>query len=141
MKKIKNILMYVIITISVVMTIYFFMDAHEPRAGHLLLWAYILLGFGILLLITIPILNIGTNPGSLKKGAMSIAFMVVLFGIAFLFASDAQTPTTAAMINPPPPSATTMRITDAGLLATYLLLVIAVCSILFASLFASLKKR
>ena len=139
MKRITNILMYIIIAISAVMTIYFFLDPHEPRAGSLLIWAYVLLGMGIVSLLVIPLLNIGANPSTLKKGGINIAFMVVLFGIAYVISSGAQTATTKEWLIPP--SEMTMRISDAGLYATYILLVVAVVAILFSSVYAGYKKR
>ena len=139
MKKVSNILMYVIIAISLIVTIYFLADPHEERAGTLFIWTYILMGLGIALLVAVPILNVRTNPASLKKGAINIAFMVVLFGLAYLFASDSQTTATAAQTIPPSPA--TLKITDTGLIATYLLLAIGVCSIIFASVYTGLKNR
>ena len=140
MKKINNLLLYVIIAITVIVTAYyFFFGEMREHVGTLLVWAYVLLGLGVLCLILIPFLNIGANPSSLKKGAINIAFIVVLFGIAYLLSSDTQTAATLAM--PDPPSSTAMKITDTGLFATYLLLVLAVGAILFGTLYAGIKKR
>ena len=139
MKKITNLLIYVIMAISAIMVVYFFLDPHEPRAGSLLIWAYVLLGMGIVSLLVIPLLNIGTNPSALKKGGISVAFIVVLFGISYVISSGAQTVTTKEWLIPPPEM--TMRITDAGLYATYILLVIAVIAIFFSSVYSGYKKR
>ena len=140
MKKINNILLYVIIAISVVVAIYFFFFGEmKDNVGTLLTWAYVLLGLGILLLILVPFVNLGANPSALKKGGISIAFIVVLLGLSYLLASDTQTVATQAMLEPP--SATTLRITETGLLATYLLLILSIAAIIFGSIYVSIKKR
>jgi uncharacterized membrane protein len=139
MKKINSLLLYVAIAITTIVTIYyFFVGNQESNVGTLLIWAYILLALGVVLLICIPILNIGANPASLKKAAVSIAFLVALFVIAYILSSDAQTVTTQAMLTPP--SATTMKITDTGLYATYLLMVLSIGAILFGTIYGSVKK-
>jgi len=143
MKKINNILLYVIIAVSLALVFYYFFfgGASLEKAGTLLVWSYILLGLGVLLLVCVPILNIGANPASLKKGGMSIAFLLVLFGIAMLFSSDAQTAATLSWPLEKQPSSTEMKIIDTGLFATYLLLILSVVAILFGTLYASLRKR
>jgi len=141
MKKINNILLYVILAISAFMTIYYFFfgGTEFTRVGNLLIWAYILLGLGVLLLILVPFLNIGANPSSLKKGGISVAFIVVLFALSYFLSTDAHTVSTQAMLEPP--SSTTLKIIDTGLLATYLLLVASVVAILFGAVYISIKKR
>ena len=140
MKKINNILLYVIISITVVLAVYFFFFGEmKDNVGVLLTWAYILIGLGVVFLILVPFLNIKTNPASLKKGGIGIALIAVLMGISYLISSDAQTVTTLAML--PPPSGTAMKIIDTGLHATYLLLCLAVLAILFGTIYLSIKKR
>jgi len=140
MKKINSLLLYITITVTVIVVVYFFFfGSSSAGVGTILIWAYILLALGVLCLILIPILNIGANPASLRKGAINIAFIVVLFGIAFLISSDAQTVATQAMLDPP--SSIAMKITDTGLFATYLLLLLAIGAILFGTLYANIKNR
>ena len=143
MKKINNLVLYVFVAVSVALIIYFFLFGGDQytKSGTLLTWSYILLGFGVLLLVCVPILNIGANPASLKKGGMSIAFLLVLFGVAMIFSSNAQTAATLSWPVDKQPSSTEMKVIDTGLYATYLLLVLSVVAILFGSLYSAIRKR
>ncbi|MCL1974293.1 MAG: hypothetical protein FWG54_05710 [Bacteroidetes bacterium] len=138
MKKLLNILIYLIFAVTAVVLVYFWM-AKDERVGTLLVWGYIVLALGIVLLLLTPLFNIASNPKMLRKMAVSIGFIVVLFGLAFLLSSGDQTISTA--MKPDPPKAQTLKIIDTGLIATYFLLAIALLSVLGGSVLASIRNR
>ena len=136
-----NLLTYVIMAISAVITVYFMLDTSMEggRVGPYLVWAYILLGSAILLILVLPLFNIVSNPKALKKMAINVGFIVVVLGLAFLLASSAQTTVTEAM--PEPPSAFTMKLTDAGLKAAYFLFSGSLLAILFGAVLGVIRNR
>ena len=138
MKNLPKILTYTIVAITAVVFVYFALNMQE-RVGTFLVWAYILFGLATLLVVVLPLFNIASNPQALKKSAINLGFMIVVFGIAFLLASGAQTSVTEAMLEPP--SFATMKITDMGLKATYILFVIAFLAILFSSAISAIRNR
>ena len=139
MKKIPNIITYVIIAVSVLVTVYYVMDMSEERTGHFLTWAYFLFGLAVVLVVVLPLINLISNPKALKKAVINVGLLAVVLVIAYVFASGAQTPDTQAMATPP--SATTMKITDMGLKATYLLFALALLAIISSSLLTAFKKH
>jgi len=140
MKKLK-LLTYVIMAISAVVTIYFMLDtsAEGGRVGPFLIWAYILFGLSIVLILVLPLFNIISNPKALKKMAINVGFIVVVLGLSYLLASSAQTSVTEAM--PVPPSASTMKLTDAGLKAAYVLFAGSLLAILFGAVLGVIRNR
>ena len=138
MKKLLNILTYLIFAITAVVLVYFWM-AKDERVGTILVWGYIILALGVVLLLLTPLFSIASNPKSLKKMAISVGFVAVLFGIAYLLSSGEQT--AATMMKPVPPKAQTLQFIDTGLIATYFLLLLALLSIIGGTLFASIKNR
>ena len=139
MKKIPNIITYVIIAVSVLVTVYYVMDMSRERTGHFLTWAYFLFGLAVVLVVVLPLINLISNPKALKKAVINVGLLAVVLVIAYVFASGAQTPDTQAMATPP--SATTMKITDMGLKATYLLFALALLAIISSSLLTAFKKH
>jgi len=139
MKKYLNILTYVVLIITFIMTVIFLMNPDEPHAGTFLLWSYILFALGIGLVIILPVLNMASNPKAIKKMLRNLVLLVVVFGGAYLLSSGAQTTTTAAMLKPPSISA--LKMTDTGLIITYALCLIALLAIVASSAYAAIKNR
>ncbi|MDR2585357.1 MAG: hypothetical protein LBC84_03945 [Prevotellaceae bacterium] len=145
MKKIISLITYLIIAVTAVVTVYFLLalssdgDVQRARAGIFLSWAGILLVAGALLAIILPLIDILSNPKGLKKMALNIGFIVVVFCIAFLLASGSQTPSTLAM--PDVPSTQIMKLTDMGLKTTYLLFGISLLAIVFSSVLNTIRNR
>ena len=138
MKKLLNILTYIIFAITAAVLVYFWM-AKDERVGTILVWGYIVLALGVALLLLTPLFSITSNPKTLKKMAVSVVFIVVLFGLAFLLASGDQTAATA--MKPEPPTAQTLKLIDTGLIATYFLLALALLSVVGGSVLASIRNR
>jgi len=141
MKKILNIFFYVIMAISVIVAIYFFLEMkNEGRVSYLLIWTYILFALAIGLTLVFAVFNAASNPQSLKKMALNIGFLVVVFGVSYILASSAQTPVTAALPDGPP-SEMTMKFTDMGLKVTYFLFVLTVLVALLGPVISAIRNR
>jgi len=141
MKKILNIFMYVIMAISIIIAIYFFLEMKdEGRVGILLVWTYILFALAIGMALVSALFNAASNPQSLKKMALNIGFLVVVFGVSYMLASSAQTPVTEALPTGPP-SAMAMKLTDMGLKVTYFLFALTILVALLGPAIAAIRNR
>jgi len=140
MKKLLNIFFYVIMALSAVIAIYFFWDQYnEGRVGVLLYWTYILFALAIVLALVFGLFNASGNKQSIKKMAISIGFIVAVFGVSYLLASGGHTAVTAAL--PDPPSEFTLKLTDTGLIAAYILFAGALLAILFGAVLSTIRNR
>ena len=134
-----NILTYAIMAISVVVTVYFFLSTTEERAGVYLIWTYILFAATVILVVILPLFNMVSNPKALKKTAINLGFIILVFGLSYLLASDTQTPVTAALDSPP--SAVVMKLTDMGIMATYFLFTATVLVIILGPVLTAIRNR
>ena len=141
MKKILNILIYTIAAVSVIIAFYFFLGMNdEGRVGILLYWTYILFAVVVVLALVSALFNATSNPKSLKKMALNIGFLVVVFGASYLFASSAQTPVTEALPTGPP-TAMAMKLTDMALKVTYFLFAVTILVAILSPAISAIRNR
>lgn len=98
---------------------------------------YLLLIGTVVLAILFPIVGFF---GDIKKGMrvlVSIVFLAVLFGVAYMFASDSVAGDVYQKMNVGP---TQSRVIEAGLIMTYLLAALSIVAVIYASV-SSLFKR
>jgi hypothetical protein len=88
-----------------------------------LILAYILIGLCALAAIVLPIMQSLGNPASLKKGAMGVGLLIVLFGICYAISSD---DTLGADI-----TESGVRSVGAGLTMFYILVFVAIGGIIY----------
>ena len=159
MSKVLKYLPYLLFGVSIILLLYFMantgtIDSTFNAAGKtigegdasvyvsltmFLNWAYILLGVGAVLAIVLPLISMIQNPTNLKKMAINIGFVVALFVVAFVLAKGDPLPSTATAVVEA--SAQSIKIIDAGLIATYILIVIAFLAILLGAVRNSVKNR
>jgi hypothetical protein len=100
-----------------------------------LVWAYIMLIISVVLLLIFAIYQMATNFEEAKKGLVAVLFLGGIFLISYLMASDelpkflgAQKFIDDGIISPK-----IMKWIDAGLIWSYIILVLSIVSIVYAS--------
>jgi cation transport ATPase len=95
-----------------------------------LVWAYILVAVGAGIAILSGLFNMFTDKSAAKKGLISIGFLAVVAIIAYTLASPVmpQFPGIQKAINDGL-TTSTVKLVDAGLIATYILLGLAILAI------------
>ena len=152
MSKLK-ILSYILLGVSAIMFFYFLFTsggmtakdyAANPDAGMyktldvFLIWTYILFGITALLAIVLPIIGIVQNPKNVRKIIINIGVIVGVLLLSYLLSTGDALQVSASVTEP---SATTWKLTDAGLIATYILLVISFVSIIAGGVLGAIRNR
>ena len=83
--KFLSILLYVVMGISALLGIVFY--AGGVSENTLLIWAYILLAATAAIAVIGPVILFAQNPAKAKSSLIGIGALVVIFGIAYAFAS------------------------------------------------------
>ncbi|MFO8020847.1 MAG: hypothetical protein R6U65_00165 [Perlabentimonas sp.] len=102
-----------------------------------ILWALILLGLTAFLAILFPIINIVLNPKNAVKALLGLITIGVVFLIGYL-GSD-TTPIESAVSNPDFSDPAVLRFADTGIIATYILLGVAILSLIFTGIRSLIK--
>lgn len=102
-----------------------------------ILWALILLGLTVFLAILFPIINIVLNPKNAVKALLGLITIGVVFLIGYL-GSD-TTPIESAVSNPDFSDPAVLRFADTGIIATYILLAVAILSLIFTGVRSLIK--
>jgi hypothetical protein len=100
-----------------------------------LVWAYILVAIGAGVAIVSGLLNMVTDKKAAKGGLIALGFFAIVAVISYSLASDEipQFIGVDKFINDGTLTASVARLVDTGLYATYILLGLAVLSIVFSS--------
>jgi hypothetical protein len=140
--KIVTILLWVLLIISAVLVISMMTNISEneadPTMGNWintnLIWAYILMLIGAGAAIISGLFHMATDFKAAKKGLISIVFLGVVALVAYLLASDQIPQFTGAQrfIQDGTLTPQVAKMIDAGLYATYILLALAVLSIVLS---------
>ena len=133
--KILQIGLFVIFAASVFLFILFYING-ESMANIVLYWAYTLLALTVILIIFFPIRFFIKNPRKGVTFLIVLAGFIVLFGISYLFASDA---TTAVIYEKKHITANISRFIGAGMIMMYILAGIAVISLIFTGIINAFK--
>jgi uncharacterized BrkB/YihY/UPF0761 family membrane protein len=138
--RISSITLYVIMGISVILTILFFAGGYvegtkgtnlaEPlNTDYLIIWNYILLVIAIILALVFPIIFLLMNPKRALRSLIVVGVIALIVFTSYQFASDEIL--NLVNYNGPDNIPSTLKIADTGLFLTYFLLVIAFGAILF----------
>ena len=141
--KIVTIVLWVLLIVSAVLIVSMMVnisenDADPTMGGWInsnLVWTYILLAIGAGIAVLAGLFHMATDIKAAKKGLISLVFLVAVAVVSYLLASDAipQFAGVQKFINDGTLTPQVAKMVDAGLYATYILLAIAVLSILFSS--------
>jgi hypothetical protein len=141
MKKIAKIFIFILFAITIAVGIYFFPQAKRDMdlgiMGLFLVWVYIMFGITILLILTLPLFS--TNPQSFKKMALSIGFLAVVLGIAYIFGTDV--PSAGIIALNKPISGTTLKLIDVYVIGTYIMLGLTLLALVFSTVLNSIRNR
>ncbi len=140
LKTIVKIILWVIMGISVVLLGWFYFGPkvpgtagttlEEPVVTNIALWwAYVLFGLAVVITLLFSFANIFTSKKALKGALISLVALVVLFGAAYMLASDQvlNIPGYEGSGNTP----TVLKWVGTGLIAAYLLAGIAFLAIIY----------
>jgi len=141
--KIVTILLWVIIIISAVLLVSLMANISEndadPTMGSWvytnLVWSYILLAIGAGIVIISEIYHMITDIKAAKGGLIALVFFAVIAGVSYMLSSDAipQFVGVQEFIDSGALTAKVSKLIDTGLYATYILLGLAVLSIVYSS--------
>lgn len=100
-----------------------------------LVWAYILLIFSVVILVAFAVYQMVSDFAAAKKGLMSLLFFGVVALISYLIASNKMPTFLGAQkfIEDGTITPSKMKLIDAGLIGTYIVLGISIASIVYAS--------
>lgn len=102
-----------------------------------LYYTYVLVGVALLAAIILPMINLLSNPKGLKKMLMFLLIAVVLLGVSYALASSDPL---VVKVNVEA-SESALKLTDAGLILTYILSVFAFLAILLGGLVRMVRNR
>ncbi|MCG6187953.1 hypothetical protein [Maribellus maritimus] len=138
-----TILLWVLLVISAILVVSLMANISEndqdPTMGSWintnLVWAYILVAIGAGVAVISGLLHMFTDKKAAKGGLIALAFFAIVAVISYSLASDAipQFIGVDRFINDGTLTASVAKLVDTGLYATYILLGLAVLSIVFSS--------
>jgi hypothetical protein len=138
MSKILRIVLLVLLLVSVVFAAMFYAGPTTMVGGEeapvytetFIVWAYALAGIAVVMSLIFPIFQMVTNPAKAKKSITGILLLGVVIFVAYLIAGD--TPlgiTNPDLVHHDVPS--TLKQVGTGIQSMYLLLGLAIASILY----------
>jgi small-conductance mechanosensitive channel len=137
-----TILLWVLLIVSAVLIVSLIVNIGEdtdPTMGSWinsnLVWSYVLLAIGAGIAVLAGLFHMATDMKAAKKGLISLVFLVVVAVVSYLLASDTipQFAGVQKFINDGTLTNQVAKMVDTGLYATYILLALAILSILFSS--------
>ncbi|MEN6619055.1 MAG: hypothetical protein ABFC28_06110 [Rikenellaceae bacterium] len=124
MSKFVKYILYILLVISAIFIVAFFIN-QDAVLDSFLYYTYTLIGIALLAVVVLPLINLFNNPKNLKKILTGVVAVVVLVGVSFLLSSGdpiSSKPNMQASEN-------VLRMTDTGLILTYILATLAFLSI------------
>lgn len=134
-----TILLWVLLVVSAVLVISLMVNISENKADPTmsgwidtnLIWSYILLALGAGIAVVFTLMHTFTDAAAAKQGLISLVFMVVVFGIAYVLASDAipQFIGVDKLVDAGKLTPKISKLVGTGLYASYILLFLAILGI------------
>lgn len=136
MSKITKYLLYILFAVSLVFIIGFFVN-QDAMLDSFLYYTYALVGIAIVAAVVLPMIKMFSNPKGLKKMLMFLILAVVLVGLSYVLASGDPL---LVKVNVPT-TENVLKLTDTGLILTYILAVVAFVAILSGGLIRLVRNR
>lgn len=138
--KYLSIIRIVLIVISVAIVAAAFLtqgSAPEPDVDAMLRWTYAMVGIATLSAVLLPLVNIAKNPKSVVRSLIGLAIVAVVVLIAYALSdtTPVYTPGNAEGYT----DALELRLSDTGLITTYIALGIAIASIVVTEVYNLFK--
>ncbi len=152
MSKFLKILLYVLFGISGLIVILFYTQnstgafalaninsimASTTMVDGLMLWTYLLVGAAVVTLLGLSIASLINNPKALKRAGFTALIAVVIIGLSYVLASGDPIPVNIDEV----PGDSTFKLTDAGLIITYLLFGASILLLLGGSIRNAISNR
>jgi hypothetical protein len=146
--RISSITLYVIMGISVILTILFFAGGYVPgtkgtnmaepvNTDYLLIWNVILLVLALVLTLGFTIVSLLMNPKRALRSLIVLLGVVVIIFISYQFSSGE--PLKLVNYNGPDNIPSTLKFVDTGLFLTYFLIIVAFGAIIYNEISTALK--
>ena len=136
MSKFTKYLLYILFAVSLVFIIGFFVN-QDAMLDSFLYYTYILVGIALVAAFVLPMLKLFSNPKGLKKMLLFLLLAVVLVGVSYALASSDPL---VVKINVEA-TENTLKLTDAGLILTYILSAFAFLAILLGGVVKMVRNR
>lgn len=127
-------LLYVLMGISAIFTLLFYMSPTNPDL--ILYWGYSLAILSGVVTLTLAIAHIVKNPKGSVKVLIIIAIMIILGLLSYAMSSNTLTPDQLEKYNI---TANGVKMVGAGLLMTYFIMIIAIGVFIYTSLMKYIK--
>ncbi len=127
----------IFVLILIVAVLFYANPESETMVNIVIYFAYILTAIAILCTLILPLPLLFQYPKKLKKVGLSLLLVVVVFGIGYILSSG--DPINLNIENQP--SEQTLKLTDTGLIVTYILVAVSIITIVGGSVKSILDKK
>ena len=136
MSKFTKYLLYILFAVSLVFIIGFFVN-QDAMLDSFLYYTYALVAIALVAAFILPMIKLFSNPKGLKKMLLFLLIAVVLIGVSYALASSEPL---VVKINIEA-SQNALKLTDAGLILTYILSAFAFLAILLGGVVKMVRNR
>ena len=137
LSKLLQIGLYVLLGVSSIFYLFFYING-ESMTDTVLVWAYILLGITVVLLLAFPIIHFIKNPKSAVKFLLILVGFAILYGVGYMLASDNIA---SPIFEKQDISSNLSQMIGAGIITTYILAGLAVLAILYSSISSAFNRK
>ena len=145
-QKISSIVLYIIAGISVIFAGMYYLGGSVPETvgtsfeeknftSIILIWSVVLFLVAGIATLVFSLVNVFSNPKVVKNFLLVLALTVVLLVVSYIFASSE--PLTNLSVSEP--SASTLKWVGTGLIATYILAIVAFIGIIVSEVYSAFK--
>ncbi|MCO6499376.1 MAG: hypothetical protein J5I47_03245 [Vicingus serpentipes] len=132
--KLFSIILIALLGVSALLCALFF--ASVVSEGVLIGWCYLLLAIAAVSAIVFPVITMAKNPANAKNALIGVLGLVVVFGLGYALASGTETLDVDGKLLA---TASEAKMSEAGLIAFYILAAAAIGSIVYAEVSKMLK--
>jgi len=132
--KLFSIILIALLGLSALLSILFAMEV--VNEGVLIMWCYVLIGIAVVATLGFSVVGMATNPKKAKSALIGVAALVVICGVAYVLSGNEVHSNMDGDILA---DAGTSQLAEGGLIAFYILGVIAVGTIIFSEISKAFK--
>ena len=136
MSKFTKYLLYILFAVSLVFIIGFFVN-QDAMLDSFLYYTYALVAIALVAAFILPMIKLFSNPKGLKKMLMFLLIAVVLIGVSYALASSEPLVVKTNI----EASENALKLTDEGLILTYILSAFAFLAILLGGVVKMVRNR
>jgi hypothetical protein len=125
--KLFNIILYSLLGLSALLSVLFAVDVVSE--GILILWCYILLGVATVAAVVFPLITMAKNPKNAKNALIGVGGLIIVFGLGYVLSGSEEIFDANAKVLA---DGATSKLSEAGLIAFYILGAGAIGTIIFS---------